>query len=225
MKIDFPEKENTALDKLYNLCYNLTIHQAERGVYMASVTGVSGNLYGISEKSSQNDIQSVIKRLEGQKERFRKQQENTSSRISDERIKDLDKRIENLENRLSKMRAEGKEDGECETCKNRKYQDESDDPGVSFKSASKIAPGAAEAAVRGHEYEHVNRNQAKAGREGKEVVYQTVRIKHGICPECGASYVAGGETVTVTREKNDDRFDVGLRDESGEIGGLFDEVA
>lgn len=198
---------------------------------MASVSGVNGtanNIYGLNEKSSRNDIQNVIKRLEGQKERFKKQQEVTASRISDEKISELDKRIENLENRLLKMRAEGKEDGECETCKNRKYQDESDDPGVSFKSASKIASGAAESAVRGHEYEHVSRNQAKAGREGKEVVYQSVRIKHGICPECGDSYVSGGETVTVTKEKNDirdERFDVGLRNKSGEIGDLFDEVA
>lgn len=194
---------------------------------MAAINGLgaSGGLYGVNEKSSQSDIENVIKRLEGQKERYNKQQSERFSNIPDEKLKDIDKRIENLEKRLSKMRAEGKEDGECETCKNRRYQDESDDPGVSFKSASKIASGTAEAAVRGHEYEHVNRNQAKADREGKEVVYQTVRIKHAICPECGDSYVAGGETVTVTKAKNDERFDVGLKDEAGEIGDLFDEVA
>lgn len=194
---------------------------------MAAITGfgASGNLYGINEKSSQSDIENVIKRLESRKEQYQKQQADRFSDIPDEKLNDIDKRIKNLENRLSKMRAEGKEDGECETCKNRRYQDESDDPGVSFKSASKVASETAESAVRGHEYEHVNRNQAKADREGKEVVYQSVRIKHAICPECGDSYVSGGETVTVTKAKNDSRFDVGLRDEAGEIGGLFDEVA
>ncbi len=194
---------------------------------MAAINGLgaSGNLFGVNEKSSQSDIENVIKRLESQKERYNKQQAERFSNIPDEKLKDIDKRIENLEKRLSKMRAEGKEDGECETCKNRRYQDESDDPGVSFKSASKIASGTAEAAVRGHEYEHVNRNQAKADREGKEVVYQSVRIKHAICPECGDSYVAGGETVTVTKAKSDERFDVGIKDEAGEIGDLFDEVA
>lgn len=194
---------------------------------MAAISGLgaSDHLYGINGKSSRSDIENVIKRLEIRKEHYRKQQEERYSDIPDEKLKDIDKRIENLENRLSKMKSEGKEDGECETCKNRRYQDESDDPGVSFKSASKIASGTAEAAVRGHEYEHVNRNQAKADREGKEVVYQTVRIKHGICPECGDSYVSGGETVTVTKAKNDERFQVGLENEEGEIGGLFDEVA
>lgn len=116
---------------------------------------------------------------------------------------------------------------ECQTCKNRKYQDGSDDPGVSFKSPSKIAPGSAEAAVRAHEYEHVNRNQAKAAQEGQEIVYQSVRIKHGICPECGEDYVAGGLTTTVTKSKpkTDDRFEVGMHDKEAEKGKLFDAIA
>ena len=56
------------------------------------------------------------------------------------------------------------EEAECQTCKNRKYQDGSDDPGVSFKTATNIAPERAAAAVRGHEQEHVVREQAKARR-------------------------------------------------------------
>ena len=47
------------------------------------------------------------------------------------------------------------EDAECQTCKNRKYQDGSDDPGVSFKTATNVAPEQAASAVRGHEQEHV----------------------------------------------------------------------
>lgn len=90
------------------------------------------------------------------------------------------------------------EEGECQTCKERKYQDGSDDPGVSFKTAAHIAPEVAGAAVRGHEMEHVVREQAKAKREGKHVVSQSVTIHTAICPECGKAYVSGGTTRTTT---------------------------
>ncbi|MCL2539202.1 MAG: hypothetical protein FWE66_02575 [Oscillospiraceae bacterium] len=90
---------------------------------------------------------------------------------------------------------------ECQTCANRRYQDQSDDPGVSFQTPSKISPEAAPSAVMSHELEHVSREKASADREGKEVLSQTVTIKYAICPECGRTYVAGGETRTVTRDK------------------------
>ena len=44
---------------------------------------------------------------------------------------------------------------ECETCKNRKYQDGSDEM-VSFKSAAHISPEASASRVRAHEQEHVS---------------------------------------------------------------------
>ena len=94
--------------------------------------------------------------------------------------------------------AEVAEDAKCETCEKRKYQDGSDDPGVSFKTATRVAPEAAQAAVRGHEMEHVVREQAKAKREGRKVVSQSVTYHTGICPECGKIYVSGGTTRTVT---------------------------
>ena len=106
------------------------------------------------------------------------------------------------------LKAEGKEnkspqevmeDAECQTCKNRKYQDGSDDPGVSFKTATNIAPEQAASAVRGHEQEHVVREQAKARREDRKVVSQSVTIHTAICPECGDTYVSGGTTRTTTR--------------------------
>lgn len=187
--------------------------------------GVSGAILGTSGKDSKSNIEDTIKLLERKREEYKKQNDSGLSDQSDKKISDLDNRIKNLQTRLDKMKAEEQEDGECETCKNRKYQDESDDPGVSFKTASKVGAGSAEAAVRGHEYEHVNRNQAKAAREGKEIVYQSVIIKRAICPECGKSYVSGGETKTVTREKRDERFDVGLFDKTEELGKLFDAVA
>ncbi len=92
-------------------------------------------------------------------------------------------------------------EGECQTCAERKYQDGSDDPGVSFKTAAHIAPEEAAAVVRGHEMEHVYRNQAKAEREGREVVSQSVTLHNAICPECGTAYVSGGTTRTTTAAK------------------------
>ena len=91
------------------------------------------------------------------------------------------------------------EEAECQTCKNRKYQDGSDDPGVSFKTATNVAPEQAASAVRGHEQEHVVREQAKAQREDRKVVSQSVTIHTAICPECGDVYVSGGTTRTTTR--------------------------
>ena len=94
---------------------------------------------------------------------------------------------------------------ECNTCKERKYQDGSDDPGVSFKSPTHVSPEASGAAVMSHELEHVSREQSKAGQEGRKVVAQSVQTYSGVCPECGKVYTAGGKTTTVTKadEKND----------------------
>ena len=99
----------------------------------------------------------------------------------------------------SKTPQEVMEESECQTCKNRKYQDGSDDPGVSFKTATNVAPEQAASAVRGHEQEHVVREQAKAQREDRKVVSQSVTIHTAICPECGDVYVSGGTTRTTTR--------------------------
>ena len=93
---------------------------------------------------------------------------------------------------------ESVEKAECETCKNRQYQDGSDDPGVSFKTATKLSPDEAATAVRSHEQEHVVRERAKAQREGRKVISQSVSIHTSVCPECGRVYVSGGVTRTVT---------------------------
>ncbi len=98
---------------------------------------------------------------------------------------------------------EALEAGECETCESRKYQDGSDDMGVSFQTPTNIKPEQAASAVRGHEMEHVYREQAKADREGRKVVSQNVTMHTEICPECGKSYVSGGTTRTVTKADTD----------------------
>ncbi len=170
---------------------------------------------------SRGQIESDLNRLKKQRDDYEKQSYLAPASGIDSKIASLEKRIENLQQRLDKYKEEEKaeqQNEECETCANRRYQDGSDDPGVSFKMAGKIDPSSAESVVRGHEYEHVYRNQAKAAREDKEIVYQNVVIKHGICPECGDPYVAGGETTTVTKTKSDERFSVGMKDnESGKL--------
>ena len=93
---------------------------------------------------------------------------------------------------------------ECETCKNRKYQDGSDEM-VSFKTAQHISPAAAGARVRGHEAEHVSNAYKDAAQNNGKVLQASVSIKTAVCPECGRTYVAGGETSTkiaYSNEKN-----------------------
>ncbi len=94
---------------------------------------------------------------------------------------------------------------ECQTCKSRKYKDGSDDPSVSFKTATHLDPEAAPYAIRSHEGEHVAHNRARAQRENREIVSQTVTYHTDICPECGKVYMSGGTTRTVSKgggEKN-----------------------
>jgi len=105
---------------------------------------------------------------------------------------------------------------ECQTCRNRKYKDGSDDPGVSFKTATRVSPERAAYAVRSHEMEHVTRERAKAEREDREVVSQTVTYRTGICPECGRTYVAGGTTRTVTKGRASQ-----MPGESGVVKGRY----
>lgn len=98
----------------------------------------------------------------------------------------------------SKSAAETAQEEECQTCKERRYQDGSDDPGVSFKVPGKIAKSVAASAIRAHEREHVTRNAAEAQREDREVISSSVVLHTGICPECGELYYSGGTTRTVT---------------------------
>lgn len=91
---------------------------------------------------------------------------------------------------------------ECQTCKERKYQDGSDEM-VSFKAAKHVSPEAAAAAVRGHEQEHVANAYKKAAENNGEVVNASVAIHTAVCPECGRTYVSGGTTTTQIKYKNE----------------------
>lgn len=93
---------------------------------------------------------------------------------------------------------------QCKTCRERKYQDGSDEM-VSFKSAAHISPNAAGSAVRAHEGEHVTNAFNKAAQKGGKVLQASVAIHTAVCPECGRTYVSGGTTTTKIKygdEKN-----------------------
>lgn len=119
------------------------------------------------------------------------------------------------------------ENEECQTCKSRKYKDGSNDPGVSFKTATSLSPEEAVTAVRSHENEHVVREQAKAARENREIISQSVTYQTAMCPECGRPYISGGTTRTVTRAASEaqnpfaEKFQAGLNEE---IKGRFLDI-
>ncbi len=91
--------------------------------------------------------------------------------------------------------------GECQTCKERRYQDGSNDSGVSFKNPTKLTPDQAASAVISHEKEHYTREASRAESENKDVLVNSIRLESSICPDCGRSYISGGETTTVTRTR------------------------
>ena len=155
-------------------------------------------------------------------------QNNFSGRISPDSAADGGKSPSGERGRISDEadRKRRFDSFECQTCKNRKYQDGSDDSGVSFQTPTRVDPKAAGAAVRSHEQEHVSRNQAKADREGKKIVAQSVTIHTGICPECGRVYISGGTTRTITKGGDDsDKYSVGMFDPTEGRGGMLDKTA
>ncbi len=119
---------------------------------------------------------------------------NASSvhRLTVQEAKELDNK--NVQNpQIDAMKRSGQI--ECETCKNRKYQDGSDEM-VSFKAAGHISPEASASKVRAHEQEHVSNAFEKAAKNDGRVVSANVSLKTAVCPECGKSYVSGGLTTT-----------------------------
>lgn len=115
---------------------------------------------------------------------------------------------------------------ECQTCKNRRYQDGSDEM-VSFKTPGKIAPGESYAKVMGHEKEHVANAVAEGNKPGKELVSSTVSLKTAICPECGRSYIAGGTTRTVMKTYGSDPYSQNQKSFEAEAtkGNRIDAIA
>lgn len=115
---------------------------------------------------------------------------------------------------------------ECQTCKNRKYQDGSNEM-VSFKTPGNIRPEESYAKVMAHEKEHVSNAIAEGNEKNKELVSVSVSLKTAICPECGRAYIAGGVTSTTMRTYGDDPFSQNQKAYEAEAtkGNFVDEVA
>lgn len=115
---------------------------------------------------------------------------------------------------------------ECQTCKNRRYQDGSNEM-VSFKTPGKIAAGESYAKVMGHEQEHVANAVAEGNEQDKELVSATVSLKTAVCPECGRTYIAGGTTRTVMKTYGSDPYSQNMKSYEAEAtkGNYIDEVA
>ena len=109
---------------------------------------------------------------------------------------------------------------ECETCKNRKYQDGSNESDVSFKAPGHISPQASAATVASHESEHVANAYEKASKNNGQVVNASVTYSMGVCPECGRSYVSGGETSTTIRYREDNPYGRALKTSDRANGAL-----
>ncbi len=113
---------------------------------------------------------------------------------------------------------------ECKTCKERKYQDGSDEM-VSFKSAAHVSPEASASAVMGHEQEHVKNAFSKAAKMNGKVLQASVQLHSAICPECGRSYIAGGETTTQIKYTKEDPYSKAQKAghaANGAVGGNLD---
>jgi hypothetical protein len=62
----------------------------------------------------------------------------------------------------------------------------------------------AAAAVASHEQEHVRNEQARAHREDREIINQSVTLTYDTCPECGKQFVSGGTTRTTSISRGDE---------------------
>lgn len=96
---------------------------------------------------------------------------------------------------------------ECQTCKDRKYQDGSNEGNVSFKAPGHISPEASAAVVMSHEGEHVANAFSKAAQNNGKVVSASVSLQTSVCPECGKTYVAGGTTRTQIKYNEENPYD------------------
>ena len=94
-----------------------------------------------------------------------------------------------------------------------------------FGAASCVDPSAA---ACGEIVYEICREQAKADREDRKVVSQTVTMHTEICPECGKAYVSGGTTRTVTKADTENDFQQDLarqNDEENKTRTPFSAVA
>lgn len=114
---------------------------------------------------------------------------------------------------------------ECSTCASRKYVDGSNEMNVSFKSPGHISPQASAGMVKAHEMQHVGNAYSKASKDNGKVLQATVSLDYSRCPECGRSYVSGGETVTAIKYQKGNPYSANAKAydaANGAIGGNVD---
>ncbi len=116
---------------------------------------------------------------------------------------------------------------ECQTCKERKYMDVSNEADVSFQTPTHVSPGASFAAVSAHEQQHVSNAVAEGSKPEARLVSASVSYQMGICPECGTPYVAGGTTKTTMQYNESNPYESARKSLEGSFlrGMNFDSVA
>lgn len=186
-----------------NLQFNNTAVNTANSVALAQPADDNAKALGLDSAQVVGNTEKAINEL------LTTSQDQNGNKIAD--TKELPGVVEHGsktdDNSNAKIGGQHKRDGfdgkvpqcQCEACRKRRYQDGSDDNGVSCQTPTKMIPTAAAYKVKAHEMEHVRREQMQAKEDGKKVISQSVRIKRDICEECGRSYVSGGTTVTVTR--------------------------
>ena len=117
--------------------------------------------------------------------------------------------------------------GECQTCKNRKYVDGSNEGNVSFKTPGHISPENSAATVRAHEQEHVANARAKGSKKNAQLISANVRLQTSVCPECGRAYVSGGLTTTTIKYMNEDNPYIKMKKamDAEALAGSFIDIA
>jgi hypothetical protein len=116
---------------------------------------------------------------------------------------------------------------ECQTCKDRKYTDVSNESDVSFQTPTSISPQASFAAVSTHEQQHVSNAVAEGNKPGNKLISASVSYQMGVCPECGTPYVAGGTTRTMIKYNENNPYESARKSLEGSFlrGMNFDSVA
>ena len=81
----------------------------------------------------------------------------------------------------------------------------------SFKAPGHISPQASASAVMSHEQEHVSNAYDEASRKNGELVQASVSLQTATCPECGRTYVSGGETTTQIKYNEENPYAKGFK--------------
>ncbi len=110
---------------------------------------------------------------------------------------------------------------ECQTCKNRKYVDGSNESNVSFKTPGHIDPSSSAALVSAHERQHVGNAVNEGSKKGNKLLSVNVSLKTSVCPECGRVYVSGGETRTVMKKSLEEETKLNPYNEGEELVKRF----